>query len=376
MPRRRLRKRGDNVTPKRPGSWLDTGVRAAKVAKHAYDVGTHSIKRIKSWKNAYTQTEKKKGTSNHIKGVVAGECTRSFVHIKQRPSKMASVHRALSSKFSYEAMVVGQLLHGDDVNTPRQQSKTVGTLWSGADYGAAVNSAYLNLPDANPFQGAYPGSVASGNQVKVLAEKAYGEWEFANMTVGMIMVQIYTLVAKTTGTYEDPWTTWTNAFAGEAGTSYTTTGTRNFPGNKPTQYKPFRDKWKVVNHTSLSMMPGSMHRHKVVNNPNRITDYAAWQTDDMQKGLTTAVLIIGRGQIVDNTLGMKGTQVVTFHPIKIDYTHKVLYTTRVLSTLPNNHYYNNVVGTTTYDEDVTTDHGYLVTGDHAVVDTHDINTIA
>lgn len=375
MARKRLHRR-TNVTPqKRPGSYSDHLSRAAKVVKH----GTGVVKAVKDAWTQHKSKSKTKGTQTkrideHIKQNASGEYTRSFFTYRTKPSKVAKVHKLLANTAKYETQTVSQLLHTDDQNTPRQQESVPFHILNGTDYGALVNTYFQNLNDADPYHDKYP--AAGGLGFKVLLESCRYELEMCNMAAGMTMCDIYILLAKTTGTYEDPLTTWANAITADAGTSLTTTGTRNFPGNKPTYYKQFNATWKVLKHTNLTFMAGSMHRHIINWNLNKMTDYAYWSKYTMVKGITGAVLVVGRGQIADDTKGMKGTQVVSYMPIKIDMVVRQYSKIRIISTLPTNHYYNNAVGTVTYDEDVTTDHLYIPTADGDVVDTHDIANIA
>jgi len=319
--KRRLNRR---QPPHKKSKYWDIATGAVNAATAAYQ-GYNRLGKIKDQfkrkkpnrpnktPNKSTQTQ-----SEYIQGSTRGECTISSVTHRLKPSKFSAVHKALANKFKYESLTVEQCLHVDDQNSPRQQEETAFSILNGTDYGAIVNTYYQNLPDTDPWQGKYPesGTMTGGKGHKVLIEGCRYELELQNATQGMVMLDIYTLVAKTTGVYEDPVTsTWTNAITSDAGTSLTTTGTRNFPGNKPTYYKQFRDTWKVLKKVTISMMGGSMH--------------------------------------------------------------KQYSTCRIITTMPTNHYYNNALGAITYDEDVTTDHVYIPDPDgNGVIDTFDTANIA
>lgn len=388
MPRAVKRRRLSRRTgPAKKSKYWDAAVGLGTAAYDTYKgyqkakTVVANLKKYQKKKTSHKEIQTKKAKeSEYISGSTRGECTVSTVTHRLKPSKLSHVHKALANKFKYETMTVEQVLHTDDQNTPRQQEETAFSILNGTDYGAIVNTYYQNLPDTHPMQGKYPesGTMTGGKGHKVLIEKCNYEIELQNCTQGMVMLDIYTLVAKTTGVYEDPVTaTWTNAISSDGGTSLTTTGTRNFPGNKPTYYKQFRDTWKVLKKVTISMMGGSMHRHYVHWNVNRITDYDHWSKYTMSKGYTGAVILVARGQLGDNTLGMKGTQTVTYTPVKINYAIKQYSTCRIISTMPTNHYYNNAVGSITYDEDVNTDHVYIPDPDgNGVIDAHDTANIS
>lgn len=371
MPKRRLRRR-QAVPQKRPGSWLDTAVNVAKAAKHGADVVSH----IKSWKNAATQTKTKPKDKKvvQVKPQPGGIITHSYHRPKMHHSKINKVYKLLSNLCKYETVVPGQLMTADDSTNHRQASAVCDHIWNGDDYGALVNTAFDNLLSTNPMYQKHPATGELG--CKVLLESVDSIIEMSNMTSGSIMCWLYVLVANTTGTYEDPLTTWANAMNSDKGSVAGTGGTRNFPFTSPDQNLQFRATWKIEKKIMVHLTPGQTHKHKSHFNLQRLTDYDYWSKYTMVKGITRVHMLTGRGQIGDNTLGVKGSQTVTFAPIKIDMAIHHLYKTRILNTFPSNSYYLNSMTTLTYDEDVTTDHVYVIDPEGGVVDTHDVANIA
>lgn len=378
MGKRRLRRR-QAIPQKRPGSWLGAVENVAKAAKYGADVVGH----IKSWKNAATQatgkTTKNRGTQTkkvvQVKPQPGGIITHSYHRPKMHHSKVNKVYKVLANLCKYETLVPGQLMTADDSTNHRQASATVDHIWNGTDYGALVNQAYDNLVATNPMYQKHPATGELGQ--KVLLESCESIIEMTNMTEGSVMCWLYVLVANTTGTFEDPLTTWATAIESDKGSVSGTTGTRNFPFTTPDQNLQFRKTWKIEKKVMVHLTPGQTHKHKSIFNLGRLTDYDYWSKFTMVKGITRTHMLTGRGQLGDNTLGVKGTQTLTFAPIKIDMCIHHLYKTRILNTFPANTYYLNSLTSLTYDEDVTTDHLYInnpVTG--GVTDTHDTSTIA
>lgn len=379
---RRLNKR---LNPgKRPGGWLETGAQVLKAAKHGYG----AVQKLKSFTNAQSQTYKKsknKSTQTQKSVTVKSQPGAIITHSKFAPklhhSKVNKIHRTLSNLLHYETIQSAQLLTTDDTTDHRQMAIVAETLWTGVDYGAVVNTAFDNLGPGNPFFGYHPGTEPLGGDrgMKVLLEGCTSEIEMMNQTEGSVMLWVYNLVANTNALYEDPLTTWATALTLTASSPAVigTTGTRNFPNMDPRTYKQFNAIWKTERKTMVHLTPGQSHRHKSFYKLNRLTDYSYFTRFTMVKGITRATVIVGRGQVGDNTLGMKGLQVVSYAPVKIDMTIQHKYKTRILSSFPSNYYYLNGLGTVTYDEDVATDHLYINNPDTGTVtDTHDQANIA
>lgn len=312
--------------------------------------------------------------------MAAGCESVSACFVKYKPMKIAKTYRDLSNLLQYTSIDTTQVMHTDDTSLQRQQTKMIDHLWNGNDFGAIINTAFDNLVATDPFAGQHPGTTGAGpNQtgMKVFLQSCVSDIEIINQAEHAGWFTLYVLAAKTTGTYEDPTTTWTNAITSDKGLVLGTTPSISFPGIEPTMHKQFNLTWKVVKKIVIHMLPGSTHRHKSFFKINRLIDYDYFTKYTMVKGITFAHMCTARGSVGDNTIGVKGTQIVNYAPVKFDCVFKHHYKSRILSTFPTNHFYSNNMSTITYDEDVTTDHLYVnnpTTG--TITDTHDTANIA
>jgi len=288
-----------------------------------------------------------------------GRASQSNVSIKYKPQKIAKIYKTLTGLLQYTTTTAAQL-HTDVGQTlQRQYSSLAGTMYTGTDYGAVVNTYRHNVSDADPWQDAIPTTTSNWGdlQLKPLMISANQIYEFINQTESTTWLDIYTVMAKTTGTYESPITTWTNAMLTDAGTKYVSgsdgvTGTINFPGDFPQRHKQFNMTWKTIKKHQIELLPGVVHKHSVSVKLNRIVDYEYMSKFSMVKGITYATFIVCRGTPADNTLGMDQTpaQVVTYAPVKIDWVLRNHYNFKLLQQSAANHWYNNQLGNLTYGE--------------------------
>lgn len=314
--------------------------------------------RKKPRRPTYTQTKRKKKKQIIVRQD-GNHQSNSMITLRYKPQKISKLASRLSNLNQYTTTSSDQLMTANNQTLHRQYSKAWDHLLNGPDYGALIQTYFNNLPTLDPFYLHTPQTTGQG--LKTVINTMTSRTEIINQTLAATWVDIYLLMAKTTGAYEDPGTTWTNAIGSDKGNSGAsasgTNPTVNYPGMTPQMCKQFNLTWKTIKKIRVELQPGVTHVHTSRIHLNRIIDYDYFAKYSMIKGLTFAHYIIANGTPVDDTTGTGGTQIVTFAPVKLDFIMKHHYTFRILSEAPSNHFYNNTLGTKTY-KDTQTDHVY------------------
>lgn len=270
----------------------------------------------------------------------------TYVSIAYKRMFIGKMYQMISGKNQYSAIFTRQLHTANNQNVNRQYSQLTATAFNGTDVGAIVNAYFNNLKNNDPYFQKLPGNEDQGFNVHLQSMTLKAD--LLNQTEAPTFVDIYTVMAKTTGTYESPITTWTNAILSDKGSG--SVGTQNFPHDKPTYHKQFNLTWKVVKVQKILLNPGITHHHRFTFKVNRLTDWDYWRKYSMIKGITHATFIVAHGTPCDDTQGMSqaGPQIVTWTPVKIDTVGQVHYNWRMLAKMVANHYYESGLGNLNY----------------------------
>lgn len=296
--------------------------------------------------------------------------SESKCHLKYKAMPIARTYKKLANHSVYETVTASSLGHGTGADSNRQAYALIDTLYTSTDVSAIALKAFTNLLPANALStNSAPGGAQS--VYKMLLSRVVTEMEIVNQTGDLTTIQIYNLVSKTTtGTAVSPITAWENGLQEEMGAGGATSF---FPGNKPTSSKEFNIAWKIVGCKSVEMLPGKVHRHKFVFTPNRIVDFNYFQNYQYVKGITCYTLVVAKGSPTDTskTFGLPSNANINLSPVKLIYSIRHRYVTKILSVLPANTYQLNsftpsTVGTTamyTWDQEA----GTVVNMDDATV---------
>lgn len=279
--------------------------------------------------------------------------SKSNVQVNYKPQKIYGIYKKLTGNLQYTGNYSSQLMTSNAQNLNRQYSKVLGTVFTGANYDSVLQAYYNNLPVTDPHYQKYPTVLKGDVGIKPLFKSCFQKYELLNQTEATCHADIYTFMCNNSqDDYEDVPSAWANAIQYDKGSVAGVTPTVNFPGATPVSHKYFNRKWKMIQKTSVELLPGVVHTHFFRFAPKRIIDYDYSCEFRMIKGITYTTFMILRGTPIDNTKGVQGVQTVSYSPVKVDYVVTEHYNWGLLNVMPANHYYTNVMGSLTYDESV------------------------
>lgn len=295
--------------------------------------------------------QRKKSRGNMLIRQSNNQSSFTSVNVKYKKQKLSRGYKLISNLSQYTTTSPGYFGTVAGQTLARQYSATIGHWFNGTDYGALINTYFQNLESTDPYFGLIP---TSGNlAMKTLIQGVRAQFQIINQTEAISLARIYIVMAKTTGTYEDPLTTWTNSIDSDSGNDSAvgpgTNPTINYPGSFPTEHKQFNLTWKVVSCKKIELQPGITHNHTFALNINRVIDYDYFSKFSMIKGITFAAFIVAQGTPGDTTRGPNPGlgMTVNYAPVKIDWILQNHYKFRVATKLPGNHYYQSTLGTKT-----------------------------
>lgn len=255
--------------------------------------------------------------------------SRKALIYKKKPS--AKLYQQMSNVTYYESLDPGSMATGVAGSYKLQVVKYVCSYFSGSDVNVLQQKMFTNLKLANPLSAT--GSYAGANQygMKIFLESLNSEIEMVNQSDCVTTVYLYNLLAKTSSTLTDPTTDWQTGLTNIQGAN---TESNTLPGTRPTMSKTFNMRWKVLGVQTLELLPGKVHKHKYTFKPNAIIDYEYFQTNTMVKGITNAVMMVGKGTPIDDNLTFAAPANITLSPVKVIYTLRNTYKTRMVLSLP------------------------------------------
>nr|QTE03376.1 MAG: putative capsid protein [Grus japonensis CRESS-DNA-virus sp.] len=139
-------------------------------------------------------------------------------------------------------------------------------------------------------------------------------FQIKNQTNIPVRVTLYDCVARRDATVAvGPTAAWSQGVTREAVVSAGTSNSLNlnFPGAKPFQSQYFCQLWKVKRSVTFELHAGSVHWHRVMIKPGGVFSAEYTTTYDLLKGLSTCVMMVLEGGLVDNNTTFAGATTVT-----------------------------------------------------------------
>jgi len=223
-----------------------------------------------------------------------GIITNSKVSIKYKKQKFDKLLHTIYPSSTVQTNTSGQL--SSNVAT-QANVNTVYVFQGGAASGGNPTNANLPTMDLYKFanmNNAFTDPVNVNSAEKKLLLTSYDSEMLITSACSVIsFVEIYDLVAKTTGPFEIPTQLWEQGVINARDTF--TQNDFNVYNAKPTQSKAFNLKWKVLKRTSVQLVGGATHRHKFNISLRRLVDTDHFYNNGMVRGITCAQFIVVKG---------------------------------------------------------------------------------
>lgn len=214
--------------------------------------------------------------------------------------------------------------------------------WQGSALGAELPQFGVGmLNDINNALAAIEPTTATQNSAgnttaltrKIMVKFVSTAYNIKNVTNVPIRVILYNCVARRDqqATYR-PDQAWTGGVQDEfvtlpSGVAPTNAQASNMPGATPFQSQQFCQYYKVRKVTKFELHPGSLHVHRVTTKPGGLLSSEYFRNFQLYRGLSSFVMMVVTGGIVDNAVGF-GPSVVTTS----DYAIDVVTETRIEAT--------------------------------------------
>lgn len=267
---------------------------------------------------------------------------KSLCAVKYKPTRISKIYRTLSNRAIYEEVGFGTIATPKTTGNLRTQNvQVVDTIYSGAQTVALADSAFSSLPPGNPLATTAASPGFAQNDAKLYLNYCLTEIEFHNQTESPVTMIVYNLMSKTTkATLVNPDTDWQVGLGDVAGSG---TLARNFPDAKPTASKVFNINWKIVKKTHVELMPGKVHKHTFLFKPQSIVNHEYFANYGQVRGLTYSTMCVAKGAIgtADTAPDYGPSVTATLAPVKILYSLKHYYFTKILSVLPSTYFQAN-----------------------------------
>lgn len=197
----------------------------------------------------------------------------------------------------------------------------------------------LLLTTATDLFGTAATGTAGYRQVRLLYEGVKQTTKIQNQGQGTTDMWIYDLVSKVTKeSYSAPDTDWADGYVDTnvlpAAAIATYGGGNTTIGAIPTESKVFNINWKVLKVTTVRLGPGAEHNHIFNMRPNKVIDGTYAANFQQIKGVTTGILLIHRGPLVDSTSGNAAAGTITYGHSKLITANDIKICSRIVGQYP------------------------------------------
>jgi len=223
-----------------------------------------------------------------------GIITNSKVSIKYKKQKFDKLLHTIYPSSTVQTNTSGQLSSG--VATQANVNTVYALLGGPASGGIPTNAnlATLDLYKFANYNNTFTDPVNINSAEKKLLITSYdSEMLITSASSVISFVEIYDVVAKTTGNFEIPTDNWSQGIINSRDNF--TQNDFNVYNARPTQSKSFNLKWKVLKRTSVQLVGGATHRHKFSISLRRLIDTDHFYNNGMVRGITCAQFIVVKG---------------------------------------------------------------------------------
>ena len=282
-----------------------------------------------------SKTKQRKKSKGKRPDTVAGPNTFTKTTYKRQKNSAFEITRKVANLATYQITTTF-------LTSASESNQSVDLIGSGmggnvqmVDVFAKAARAYNNTAATNIAQ---ISNATNYKSMKLNWISATQEFQFSNMAPSVSNVFVYHLVAKNTGSYVDPLTSWQNGIQDQDNVATLSNGD---VGCLPTASKTFNINWKIISRKRYKLTPGQVVTDVWKFSPNRNIDMEYWNQNGMVRGLTTNSIMVAYGDPVDtnNSASVAGDFVGTA-PVKLVGIIKKTYKTNLLNFWPRNTYQN------------------------------------
>lgn len=255
-----------------------------------------------------------------------------FVNKKKTIKRFLKGFKKVLSPSHLNSVVSQRLTSGVTFLSGEQQAFDVTSYFNSAGateifhMGRLLGQDLLALQDAMEATAANQGSAGNATALtrKILIEKVFTTYTFKNTTNVPLRMVLYDCVCRRDGTStQTPLAAWQLGDTHEGvtypvGTTNANTQNVRFPGSTPFQSEQFCQYYKVRKVTKFELHPGSIHRHTMYTKPGGLMSAEYINNFQEYKGLSSSLLAVVTGGVVDDTVSFVGTSNVTYSAFAVD----------------------------------------------------------